>query len=184
MTSVERQQTNKHTNTHIHKYTYRVKTEETFFFTAKFFIVCFSFSISLKVKKTVSNIFNYPSMINISKKAWKRRVFLNTLYKEMLHSANSAANSVATRFRRESWPELTANDYLGSITNEAELHAHVYIGYTICVWWRLDSSVIALDFIQTINFPWPQLYSSSSLPTTCGCPRYQLIVRVSGSPIY
>ena len=58
MTSVEREQTNKHTNTHIHthihKHTYRVKTEETFF-TAKFFIVYFSFSISLKVKKTVSN---------------------------------------------------------------------------------------------------------------------------------
>ena len=47
-------QTHKHTYTHIHKHTYRVKTEETFF-TAKFFIVYFSFSISLKVKKTVSN---------------------------------------------------------------------------------------------------------------------------------
>ena len=42
--------TDKQTHTHIHKHTYRVKTEETFF-TAKFFIVYFSFSISLKVKK-------------------------------------------------------------------------------------------------------------------------------------
>ena len=47
-------QTQKHTYTHIHKHTYRVKTEETCF-TAKLFIVYFSFSISLKVKKTVSN---------------------------------------------------------------------------------------------------------------------------------
>ena len=54
MTSVEREQTNKHTNTyihtHIHKHTYRVKTEETFFY-VQIFIVYFSFSISLKVKK-------------------------------------------------------------------------------------------------------------------------------------
>ena len=42
--------TDKQTHKHTHKHTYRVKTEETFF-TAKFFIVYFSFSISLKVKK-------------------------------------------------------------------------------------------------------------------------------------
>ena len=46
--------TDKQTHKYIHKHTYRVKTEETFF-TAKFFIFYFSFPICLKVKKTVSN---------------------------------------------------------------------------------------------------------------------------------
>ena len=60
-------QTHKHTYTHIHKHTYRVKTEETFF-TAKFFIVYFSFSISLKVKK---DGFQYTQYMSLMVMIWK-----------------------------------------------------------------------------------------------------------------
>ena len=41
MTSVEREQTNKHTNIYTHKHTYRVKTEETFFYGQIFYFLFF-----------------------------------------------------------------------------------------------------------------------------------------------
>ena len=59
--------TDKQTHKHTYKHTYWVKTEDTFF-TAKFFIFYFSFSNSLKVKKTVSKKFDDLYRLTVRKR--------------------------------------------------------------------------------------------------------------------
>ena len=86
-----RMATDKQTHKYIHKkHTYRVKTEETFF-TANFFIFNFSFSISLKVKKTVSK---KTPMNHIF--AWREREtykMLITLFKHVNCSSRGKRNN-------------------------------------------------------------------------------------------